>query len=111
MVAMAAGAAGSSQASQRSRSSEVPWRLEVGEVSVLHLWSPWALAPPTQPAQEGRRPCTPVAGLSKHLAGLSEGVCGRPHVCSGRRQVGSAGGEPAGLDAWASRRSCSTWSS
>lgn len=43
--------------------------------------------------------------------GLGEGTQARPHVCSSRRQVGSEGGELAGLQLCASRRSCSTCSS
>lgn len=52
------------------------------------------------------------AGGSERLAGDSAtGAQGGPHVCISRRQLGSEGGEPAGLELWASRRSCSTRSS
>lgn len=81
----------------------------------------WTSGPPGPPAQDRPKPRTPrgtevksgvCTGVSQHLVGLgSGGGVGQPHVCSSRRWLGSEDGEPAGLDLWASLRSCSTWSS
>lgn len=109
--------------SEEQEPPDSPKRLHMGQSLVSSgLWDPLVPGYPTHPAQERPRPCTPMRGtevkgqecargIQAPSRGLGEGVWGRPHVCSSRRQFVSEDGELAGLQLCASRRSCSTCSS